>query len=265
MGSEAMGGALWSELFLIPFLAGLPLALSLPLLGAILRLRGEWLAALAYAHVAAAGALLGLLGGLPPVVGGMAAAGVAGWGKHGLRDRLAAGAAFPLLLLGGWAVAVLAAANWPLAERLGHALFDGQLFFADRTLLAGTTAFAAVALFLLRRWSADLLLATLYPAYHRLRSPSARRAGAAVGFDLLAAFGLALATLVVGVMAAFALVFVPPWIAFRRSASWRQALAVAALLGGGAYLGAFGLALWLDQPPGPLLVLMLVIGGVILA
>ena len=49
---------MWSDLFLMPFLTGLGLALLLPVLGCFLRLRDEWLAALAYAHVAAAGALL---------------------------------------------------------------------------------------------------------------------------------------------------------------------------------------------------------------
>ncbi|KAB2921217.1 MAG: ABC transporter, partial [Dechloromonas sp.] len=48
---------MWSELFLVPFLTGLLLAVVLPLLGCYLRLRDEWLAALAYAHVTAAGAL----------------------------------------------------------------------------------------------------------------------------------------------------------------------------------------------------------------
>ena len=47
-----------SDLFLIPFLTGLGLAILLPLLGCYLRLRDEWLAALAYSHVSAAGALL---------------------------------------------------------------------------------------------------------------------------------------------------------------------------------------------------------------
>ena len=36
---------MWNELFLLPFLTGLALAIVLPLLGAYLRLRDEWLAA----------------------------------------------------------------------------------------------------------------------------------------------------------------------------------------------------------------------------
>ena len=38
---------MWSDLFLLPFLTGLGLALVLPVLGCFLRLRDEWLAALA--------------------------------------------------------------------------------------------------------------------------------------------------------------------------------------------------------------------------
>jgi zinc transport system permease protein len=42
------------------------------------------------------------------------------------------------------------------------------------------------------------------------------------GFDLLAALTLALATMTLGVMGGFALIFVPPWIVFRRARSWRS-------------------------------------------
>lgn len=113
---------MWSELFLTPFLTGLCLAVLLPALGCYLRLREEWLAALAYAHVAAAGALVGLMLGAAPMLGGVAAAAAVGLGKHALARRLAGGAAYPLLLLAGWSLAILIAANLPLAERLGHAL-----------------------------------------------------------------------------------------------------------------------------------------------
>ena len=47
---------LFDPLFLQPFLTGLVFALLLPLYGAYLRLRGEWLAALSYAQMATAGA-----------------------------------------------------------------------------------------------------------------------------------------------------------------------------------------------------------------
>ena len=116
-----------SEIFLIPFLTGLGFAILLPLLGSYLRLRDEWLAALAYSHVAAAGALLALIAGFTPVLGGLALAGLAGAARRLFARRLSGGAGDALLLLGGWAGAVLITANEPMAERLGHALFDGQL------------------------------------------------------------------------------------------------------------------------------------------
>ena len=113
---------MWNELFLLPFLTGLVLAIVLPVLGAYLRLRDEWLAALSYAHIAAAGALLALVASVPPAVGGIGAALAAGAGKRFFAARLSGGASYALLLLGSWSVAVLLAANHPLAERLGHAL-----------------------------------------------------------------------------------------------------------------------------------------------
>ena len=223
---------MWSDLFLLPFLTGLCLALILPVLGCFLRLRDEWLAALAYAHVAAAGALLALVGGLSPALGGMAAAALAGAGKRIFAQRLAGGAAFALMLLAGWAIAVLLAANQPLAERLGHALFDGQLYFsggAQLVVVAPWVVFAGAMLLLLSR---HLLLARVYPDYFQARH--LRAWPVMLGFDLIAALTLALATMTMGIMGGFTLIFIPAWIAFRRAGSWRRGLAMAVQLGASA-------------------------------
>jgi zinc transport system permease protein len=252
-----------SELFLVPFLTGLGLAILLPLLGCYLRLRDEWLAALAYAHVAAAGALAALVGGLPPAAGGVAAAAFAGAAKRFLAARLAGGASHALLLLAGWAVAVLLAANHPLAERLGHALFDGQLYFSGSDQLWLVAIGAPLALLVLRALSGRLLLATVYPDFYRARGMA--EWPAQTGFDVLAALALALATMSLGVMGAFALVFIPPWLAFRRARDWRRGLLVALAIGVVGYTGAFALALALDQPFGPVLALVLVVAGLVVA
>ncbi|MGB9354286.1 MAG: metal ABC transporter permease, partial [Azonexus sp.] len=177
--------------------------------------------------------------------------------------RLAGGAAFALLLLGGWAIAVLLAANQPLAERLGHSLFDGQLYFsgaAQLALVAPWALFAGATLLVLSR---HLLLARVYPDYFRARQ--LRIWPVVLGFDLVAALTLALATMTMGVMGGFALVFVPAWIAFRRARSWRNGLLLATMIGLAGYVAAFLLALGLDQPFGPVLALLLIIVGLLIA
>ena len=252
-----------AELFLIPFLTGLACAILLPVLGCYLRLRDEWLAALAYSHVAAAGALLALLAGVAPVLGGLAFAAMAGVGRRLFARRLSGGAGDALLLLGGWAIAVLLAANAPMAERLGHALFDGQLYFAGSEQLWPVAIACFVALLALRALSPRLLLARIYPDLFRLRGLPAWPIQA--GFDLTAALCLALATMTLGVMGAFALVFIPPWLAFRRAANWRSGLGWSLAIGVLAYVVAFALALGLDQPFGPVLALLLVLGGLLVA
>lgn len=254
---------MWSELFVVPFLTGLALAVLLPWLGCYLRLRDEALAALAYAHVAAGGAMLGLVAGVPPVAGGLLAAAAAGAGKRLGAARLSGAASYALLLLAGWSVAVLLAANQPLAERLGQALFDGQLYFADSQLLWLVAPGALTAVVLLGFLSRNLLLSHLYPDLFRLRGLPAWPTQ--LGFDLLAALSLALATLSLGVMAAFALVFIPPWLAFRRGGSWRAGRWRAVLIGVVAYAAAFAVALLLDQPFGPVQALLLVLVGVLIA
>lgn len=251
---------LFSSLFLIPFLTGLAVALVLPVLGCYLRLRHEWLAALAYPNIAAAGALAALAGGLPLAAGGVGAAVGAVALKRLAASRLGQAAAFALFLIVGWAVAVLFAANLPMAERLGHALFDGQLYFTDGTHLA-LAAFCLVAVLPTLAWlSRRLLLARIYPHHCRLRGLASWPVH--LGFDLVVVVALAVATMSLGVMGAFALAFVPAWVAFARAANWRRAVAIALGHGAGSYVLAFGLALHFDQPFGPVLALLLAITGI---
>jgi zinc transport system permease protein len=253
---------LFDPLFAKPFATGLVFAVLLPLLGCYLRLRDEWLAALAFAQTAAAGSLLAMLAGLPLAVGGLAAAGLAAALKHAFEGatRGTQGAAYAMLLLLGWGISVLLVANLPLAERMGHALFDGQLYFTDRSHLITAGVFALLALFALRWLSRRLLLAHFFPDFFRARGLSERRAH--FTFDLLVAGALALATMSIGVMGAFALIFVPPLIAFGWADGWRCSLHLAVGSGLLAYVTAFALALVLDQPFGPLLGLLLVAAGV---
>jgi zinc transport system permease protein len=60
-------------------------------------------------------------------------------------------------------------------------------------------------------------------------------------------------------MAAFALVFVPPWISFRFARSWRSSLIWSVGLGLFAYAGSFVIAVLFDQPYGPVLVATLLV------
>lgn len=252
----------WLALFWQPYLAGLAMATLLPWVGLYLRLRQEWLAALAYGQVGAAGALLAVLFGLPGAAGGVAASLGAALGKGRLEARCGPGVSFPLLLLLGWGGSVLLTANLPVAERLGHALFEGQLYFAGAELLGGSWLMLGLGALFLWRLGGRLLLAHLYPASEAARSATAT--WARLGFDLIAAASMAMAVMSLGVMGAFGLAFVTPWLAFGCAQSWRQALLWAVLPASGAYSLAFAAALHWDQPPGPLLVLSLVLTGLLL-
>lgn len=251
------------DLFLIPFLTGLCFSIVLPILGAYLRMREEWLAALAYSHVAAAGALLGLVINVPPAVGGMVFAGLAAFSKRFAINKLARGASYPLFLIGGWAGAVLLAANHPSIERFGHGLFDGQLFFSNMANLGWALVFSGMSLLALWKMASQLLLAHVYPDFFRARTHASW--SAKLGFDLLTALLLALATMSMGVMGVFALIFIPSWVAFRRASNWRYGLRLATGLGVSGYVIAFLLALTFDQPFGPTLAVVLITIGLVIA
>jgi zinc transport system permease protein len=259
------------QTFWQPFLAGLAFAILLPILGCYLRLRGEWLAALAYAQIAAAGALVTMALELPLLIGGGAAALLAALGKRlgGLgshtpqQQQAQQAAAYPILLVLGWGISVLLVNNLPMAERLGHALFDGQLYLTEASHLAIGSLWAILALLLLKGLSRRILLAQVYPDYFRASGQA--QWPTQLGFDLLTAASLALATLMLGVMAAFALIFIPPWLAFRHAQSWQRGLWQALAISVGSYLFSFLIALPLDQPFGPVLAVVLVgVSGIML-
>ncbi|MBK8117927.1 MAG: metal ABC transporter permease [Sulfuritalea sp.] len=159
--------SLFDDLFVVPFFAGLAVALLLPLVGNLLRLRDEWLATLGLAHLAAATGLIGMAFGVPPIWGARL------FPEHEVANRLPA---------------------W--------------------------------------RWH--------------------------LGFDLLSALAIAAATATVGLMGAFALIFLPSWLAFRLAPDWRRANLLAVAIGAGGYTLAFALALALDQPFAPVLAAVLI-------
>ncbi len=245
---------LFDPLFRVPFFTGLLLAGLLPLIGMYLRLRGEWLAALAFAQMASAGALLAMVLGWPMLAGGALAALLAALAKG---IAAAAGAnAYALMMLLAWGAGVLLVANHPLAEQAGHALFDGQLYFTGEGHLLAVGLVCAGAIPVLLRLNRPLLLARFFPEFHQARGLDARPR--LMLFDLLAGVVIALATVSIGVMAAFALVFVPPLVAYRFGRSWRFGLGLAALIGMGGYSLAFALSLAFDQPFGPVCAVLLV-------
>jgi zinc transport system permease protein len=245
--------AVVDPLFQVPLLAGLAVAILLSLLGPLLRLRDEWLAALGIAQLGAASGLIGIALGLPILLTAPIGAMGGAVAKQWLSRR--GNTAYAVMLLLGWCSTLLVAANTRLGDSLAHALVDGQLYFAGTDHLIAVTCALVAALGLLPWLMPRLLRARFFPEFERANGLPAWRWH--LGFDLLAALTLAFGTTTVGLMASFALVLVPPWIAFRFAGSWRGTLLLSAGLGTLAYLLAFAVALGLDQPFGPILVAVL--------
>lgn len=252
--------SLLDPLFRIPLLTGLVASLLLPLLGALLHAREEWLAALGIAHVAAAAQLAGAALGLPLTVSGALGAVIAVAAKQLVSQQGNLG--YALLMFAGWAVLYLVAANSTLGESLAHAMSEGQIFLVGKEqlylLLAAGLPFALALPWLAQR----LLRARFFPGFERANALPAWRWH--LGFDLLAAVLLAFGTASLGLMATFALVVLPAWSVFMWVHSWRLALLASAAIGTGSYLAAFALALHFDQPFAPVQVAVLLSLAVLL-
>ncbi len=247
---------LFDRMFLLPFLNGLLLAALLPLLGAWIRLREEWLAALGLAQVAAAGVVLGAIFVEPVGLVALGAAALAAAAKA-LLGRAAGNDAYALMILLGWAVGLVGASFAAHGDELGRALIQGQIYFTGPGHLQGIGALVLVSLALLPWLSPRLLLGRFFPDHFRANGIANPHHD--LVFDVLVAVTLALSATAIGVMAAFALVFVPPWVAFRFAHGWRRTLGWSVGLGVLAYLVAFVAAVRLDQPFGPVLVLALLL------
>lgn len=246
------------SLFAVPFLSGLLIAAVLSLVGVLLRLRDEWLSALGFAHLAGATALIGLAFHIPAVLGATLGAAVGAIIKT--IGRFRGNTVYALMILAGWCVTLLVAANTALGSVMGHAMVEGQLYFAGFSQLAAAAILAIAAMAGLYWLMPIVIRNRFFPGHDAANQLPAWRWHLA--FDLLVALGMAVATATVGLMAAFALVFIPPWLAFRWARNWKQALVISLGFGTAGYIAAFLLALWLDQPFGPVLVaLLLVVAG----
>jgi zinc transport system permease protein len=252
--------AVFDRLFLVPFVNGLLLALVLPAVGAYSRIRGEWLASLAVGQATAAGIAMGTVVGLPVAVGALLAAFVAAPVKT-LLGHNDGDDTYAVIFLAGWSLALLTAANAAHGEDLAQALLQGQIYFTSTAHLTGIVIVVVAVATLLPWVSGRLLLGRFFPEYYRANGVSNPRHEFV--FDLLVAVTLALAAAVVGVMGAFALVFVPPWVAFRVAHGWRRTVVWSAALGTLAYVVSFALAIVFDQPYGPVLVATLLTMAVI--
>jgi len=244
---------LFDPLFRQPFVIGLLLSIALSLLGAYLRMREEWLAAMGLSHMAAAGGVAALPLGIPALAGALLAAALAAIAK-GLLPK-ASNSHYGLMLLLGWAGAMILAANTHQGEVVGEALLRGQLYFTSTPHLIGSLALVAVLLFALSWLSPRLLAERFFPDHF-----SANRIPAwphRLLFGALVVVAAVLGTLAMGAMSAFAMFFVPAWVAFVLVRGWRWALALTVALGVGCYLLAFVLSMLLDQPFGPTLTLCL--------
>jgi zinc transport system permease protein len=251
-------GALFDPLFLAPFVNGLLLSVVLALLGPYSRMRGEWLASLGVAQAAGAGLLFGAFLDGAATIGALIAAAVAAVAKTVLGRR-SGNDGYAVMLLVGWSTALLLAANIARGEDLSHALLEGQLYFTGTSQLSAIAMLLAIVVVAMTVFSRRLLLGCLLP--DRVVGDTRPAARYDLLFDVLVAISLALAATVVGVMAAFALVFIPAWVAFRVARSWRSTVTWSLLLGTTAYVGSFALAIIFDQPYGPVLVAALLVVG----
>ncbi len=244
-------GALLDPLFFLPFVNGLLLAIALPVVGAYSRLRGEWLASLAIGQAAAAGIAIGTTVGLPVAASALLAALLTApvktrLGRHDGDDTYA------WLLLAAWSLAILVAANTTHGHDLAQALLQGQIYFTGGPQFLAIGA-AVVALSALLPWMSTRLLRGRFFPEHFAANGVIHPPHDFI-FDVLVAITVALAAAVVGVMGAFALAFVPAWVAFRFVGGWRRTVAVSAGLGVLAHVVSFVIAIVLDQPFGPVLV-----------
>jgi zinc/manganese transport system permease protein len=238
---------LFDPLFRLPFLTGLLLALALPWIGTLMRLQKEWLAALGVAHMAGAGAVLATLLALPALPCAIAVALAANvWPGADRNQR------YGMMIILGWTLITLSASLSHHAHGMGQMLMEGQLYFVAYPQLVAASFLAVIILLRIRPLHRALLRYQLMPSLGVNR-------GQQLLWRTLSVAAIAIAAMTFGVMAAFAMLLIPPTIAFRLCSSWRQALLISLGVSVSAYISAFIVALLADVPFGPTLTGILIL------
>ncbi len=246
---------LFDPMFRVPFLVGLCLTAALSLVGALLRMRDEWLAAMGLSQVAAAGAIAASPLGLPGLAGAFGAAGLA----VVLRSTLprVGNSHHALMILVGWSGTLLIGAHIDHGQRIGDSLLRGQLYFTHGGHLAGAAVLLLALLALLPWLSPRLLTARFFPDYHKAnRLPVWPHQ---VAFALLVMTATVLGTISIGAFPAFAMLFMPSWVGFVLVDGWRRSLLATLCVALLAYVTAFVAAMLIDLPFGPVLTGVLVL------
>ncbi len=246
---------LFDPMFRMPFFAGLLLAPLAAVLGTLLRLRSEWLAALAYAQLAAAGGIIAALLHLPLMVGALVIAVLLATYK-GLLSQIG-NDNFALLILLGWTMAMAAAGYSAHGDMVGRALLDGQLYFVSLSHLLAAIVLVLIGIPLLFWLMPRLLRVHFFPDYYVANKTGFRHH--TLVFDLFVVATIAVTATALGVMSTFALVFIPSWVAWRLASGWRQVIIISAVLALISYVLAYVLAIALDQAFGPVLTGILVL------
>jgi zinc transport system permease protein len=245
----------WDPLFRVPLATGLMLAVALPLLGAYLRMREQWLSGLGVAQLAAAGGVFGALLHGPIMLFAVLGAALGGIARAFTRSPR--NEHYAVMLLSGWAAVLLLSGYGHHAGTTATQLLNGQLYFTSLPHLAGAALLLA-ALLASGHWLARrLLISRLFPGHFRTnRQPAWPHE---LCLEALLVGGIVLGITTMGVMATFAMLLIPPWVAFRLVRGWMRALLCSALLGVAACTAGFVGALALDVPFGPALVAALLL------
>ncbi len=245
---------LFDPMFRVPFFTGLALAVVLSLIGALLRLRAEWLAALGLSQVAAAGAMLAVWLSGPALLG----ASLAAVGAMALRSMLqrVGNSHHALMILIGWSATLIIGAHMDHGQVVSETFLRGQLYFTRHEHLIGAVGLLVVALGLYPWLTPRLLVTRFFPDYHAANGIPVWPHR--LSYALLVIGATVLGTISVGAFPAFALLFVPPWIGFVLVDGWTRSVLAAVGIGVTAYVASFVLAMVLDQPFGPVLTALLV-------
>lgn len=240
-------------------LAGVMLAVALPLIGIVMINRKTSMVSDALSHVSLLGVGIGLMGGFDPVLGAVASCVAAAFMIEAVRARLPH--------FGDMSVAVIMSAGLGLAVILADLAPGGNTF---ESYLFGSIASVTLIDLL---WTAVVFLAVVavsiicYAALLDLAVDVtlARLAGVKVGvvngiFTLLSAITIGLACKVVGALLVVSLVTLPVATALLVSRSYKQTCILSVVLGVIYTLCGLSFSYYYDVRPGGAIVVAAVIG-----
>lgn len=246
------------------FIAGIALAIAIPLVGVVVVLKRLSMIGDTLSHASLAGVAGGLVAGINPVAGATVACLAAACCIEAVRKRLGdrGDLAIAIILAAGVGLAGVLSGFVPNSSTFSSFLFGSIVTVDDAELISTCVIAAGIAVYCLV-FSRELFWVSLDEQAARIAGVRTRFIN--LSFVFICALAVSIAARTVGALIVSSMMTVPVACALMRARSWRQTCAISCLVGLISMVAGLSTSYYIGLKPGGTIVLAQIIILVVLA